>query len=71
MEALSLREKAMAIAATFAMPVALDHPSNLGVSVFNPEVTSSGVPTVPLRIFDPQIEIVKDPRVEVEVKPPA
>ncbi len=61
----------MEITATFALPVALDHPGNLGVSVFNAEVTSIAVPTVPLRIFDPQIEIVKDPRVEVEVKPAA
>jgi hypothetical protein len=68
-EALSLGEKAMAITATFALPVALDHPNNLGVSVFNSEVTSIAIPTVPLRIFDPQVEIAKDPRVEVEVKP--
>jgi len=61
----------MAIAAALALPIALDHPGNLGVSVFNSEITSIATPTVPLRTLDPQIEIAKDPRVEVEVKPTA
>jgi hypothetical protein len=61
----------MGITATFALPVALDHPGNLGISAFSPEVTSIAVQSVPLRVLDPQIEIVRDPRVEVEVKPRA
>ncbi len=61
----------MEITATFALPVALDGPSNLGVSAYNADVTSMDVPIAPLGIFDPQIEIVKDHRVEVEIKPPA
>lgn len=60
----------MEIIATFLLPVALDGLGNLGVSAYNADVTSIEVPAAPLGIFDPQIEIVRDLRVEVEVKPP-
>lgn len=60
----------MAITATLALPVAFNRPGNLGVSVFNSEISSIATPPVPVRIFDPQVEIAKDPQVEVEVKLP-
>jgi len=58
----------MELAATFALPVALDNRGNLGVSVYNVEASSIEAPTAPLRVLDPQVEVIKDARVEVEVK---